>query len=183
VTERTRKKKVHPAFKHGGFSATTILPGENRAEFEKLYQGLIAEFRPDGPFEDDIVSQLACLLWRKQNLWIYREAEIARRRCDVSVQPHNYSEILLNKEVIVAAACAEAAQACEQTARELGDAYELVVAGDIATPSRLLEELNLVATLDAHIDRYLKRLLHVKGIKSLSTAPVRRPAPRTHKSH
>ena len=139
-----------PALKHGGYSATAILPGENRAEFEELYQGLIAELRPDGPLEDDAVSQLALLLWRKQNLSIYRKAEIARQRCNVSVQPRGaYSERAPDKEEIVAAECSAAVQACEQTARrELGDAYELVAAGEIVTHSRLEEELKLEANLD-----------------------------------
>ena len=87
-----------------------------------------------------------------------------------------YSETIPDKEEIVAAECAVAAYDDEQTARkELGDAYELVAAGEIVTRSRLEKELKLEADLDAHIDRCLKRLLHVRGIKSLSTAPA--PAP------
>jgi hypothetical protein len=177
MPERLRTKKIHPALKHGGYSATAILPGENRAEFEKLYQNLIAELRPDGPLEDDVVAQLACLLWRKQNLSIYRKAEIARRRCNVSVEPRDaYSERAPEKEEIVAAECSAAVQAREQRARkELGDAYELVAAGEIVTRSRLEEELKLEASLDAHIERCLKRLLHVRGIKSLLTAPAAAP--------
>ena len=37
-----------PALKHGGYSTTTLLPGENRSEFEKLHEDLITEFRPNG---------------------------------------------------------------------------------------------------------------------------------------
>jgi hypothetical protein len=175
VQDRIRTKKVHPALKHGGYSATAILPGEDIAEFEELYQRLIAELRPDGPLEDDVVAQVALLLWRKQNLSIYRKAEIARKRfkVNISVQLHFGSS---ENEESVAAECAAAAQGHEQRARkELGDAYELVAAGEIATLSRLEKELKLKADLDAHIDRCLKRLLHVRGIKSLSTAPA--PAP------
>jgi hypothetical protein len=177
MPERLRTKKIHPALKHGGYSATAILPGENRAEFEELYQDLIADLRPDGPLEDDVVAQLAFLLWRKQNLPIYRKAEIARRRCNVSVEPRGaYSERPPDKEEIVAAECSAAVQACEQRARkEFGEAYELVAAGEIVTRSRLEEELKLEANLDAHIDRCLKRLLHVRGIKSLTTAPAAAP--------
>jgi hypothetical protein len=179
VPDRIRAKKVHPALKHGGYSATAILPGEDRAEFEELYQGLIAELRPDGPLEDDVVAQLACLVWRKQNLSTYRKAEIARQRYDVkvSVRVHgSYYASVPKEEEIVAAECAAEAQAREQrTRKELGDAYELVAAGEIATRSCLEKELKLEAELDAHIDRCLKRLLHVRGIKSLSTVPA--PAP------
>jgi hypothetical protein len=154
-----------------------ILPGEDQAEFEKLYRDIITDLRPDGPLEDDAVAQVALLLWRKQNLSIYRKAEIARRLCNVSVEPRGaYSVRAPDMEEIVAAECSSAVQAEEQSAREeLGEDYELVAAGEIATRSRLEEELKLGANLDGHIERCLKRLLHVKGIKSLSAAPV--PAP------
>ena len=179
MSPRLNPKKAHPALKHGGYSAMGILPGEDRAEFEELYQGLIAELRPDGPLEDDVVAQLALLIWRKQNLSIYRKAEIARQRYNVHVSAHrhgDYRESVPDKEEIVAAECAAAAQGHEQRARkDLGDAYELVAAGEIATRSCLEQELKLEAELDAHIDRCLKRLLHVRGIKSLSTVPA--PAP------
>jgi hypothetical protein len=32
-----RVKKIHPALKHGGYSATGLLPGEDPAAFEKLH--------------------------------------------------------------------------------------------------------------------------------------------------
>ena len=31
-------KKFHPALKHGAFSATAVLPGEDPAEFKELHQ-------------------------------------------------------------------------------------------------------------------------------------------------
>jgi len=173
VVERLRTKKIHPALKHAGYSAAVILPGENRAEFEELYQDLLSEFCPDGPLEHDIVAELARLLWRKQNIPIYRKAEIARQCCDLSAseeRPRSYSEWSVDIEEVIAAQCAGAVRASESRARKkLGEDYELVAIGELATPSRLLLELDLAATLDGHIDRCLKRLLHVRGIKSLAT--------------
>ena len=58
--------KRHNALRHAGFSAATILPGESAAEFEKLHQALIAEFRPNGALEEETVASLAHLLWRKK---------------------------------------------------------------------------------------------------------------------
>lgn len=63
-------KKRHPALKHGGFSSTAVLPGENPAEFEELHQALIAELAPTGALEENIVADIARLVWRKQNLAI-----------------------------------------------------------------------------------------------------------------
>jgi hypothetical protein len=61
-------KKQHPALKHAGYSATSILPGESAAEFEKLHQELISEFIPNGALEHEIVATIAHLLWRRKNL-------------------------------------------------------------------------------------------------------------------
>jgi hypothetical protein len=63
-----QSKKYHPAIKHAGYSATTILPGESQAEFEKLHRDLIEELEPAGPLESDIVATIARLVWRKKNI-------------------------------------------------------------------------------------------------------------------
>jgi hypothetical protein len=76
----TRFNKVHPALKHVGYSATTLLSGEDSAAFEKLHRALIAEFSPVGALEEDIVSEVARLIWRKQNLATFRIAELAQKR-------------------------------------------------------------------------------------------------------
>ena len=57
-----------------------ILPGESAAEFEKLHQALITEFRPNGALEEETVASLAHLLWRKKNLITFRLAERAHQR-------------------------------------------------------------------------------------------------------
>src|SRR5262245_20437404 len=71
-------KKTHPALKHGGYSATTILPGEDQTAFEKLHRQLIAELSPKGMLEHDVVATIARLVGRKQNLATFRLAELAR---------------------------------------------------------------------------------------------------------
>src|SRR6516162_66098 len=72
----TRFNKVHPALKHAGYSATTLLPGEDSAAFESLHRALIAEFIPVGALEEDIVADIARLTWRKLNLATFRIAEL-----------------------------------------------------------------------------------------------------------
>jgi hypothetical protein len=39
-------KKLHPAIKHGAYSATALLPGEDSAAFTELHQKIIAELAP-----------------------------------------------------------------------------------------------------------------------------------------
>jgi hypothetical protein len=75
---RNRGNRNHPALKHGAYSATAVLPGESQAAFEKLHRSLIAEFTPSGMMEDDIVADMARLIWRKQNLGTLRTAELAQ---------------------------------------------------------------------------------------------------------
>jgi hypothetical protein len=71
---------IPSALKHGVYSGTALLPGEDADQFEKLHNKLIAEFAPAGPLEEDIVADMARLIWRKQNLGIYRLAALARSR-------------------------------------------------------------------------------------------------------
>jgi hypothetical protein len=55
-----------------------VLPGENRAEFEKLHRELVTEHNPSGALENDIVANMARLLWRKRNLRTLSTAKFAR---------------------------------------------------------------------------------------------------------
>jgi hypothetical protein len=54
-------KKLHPALKHGLYSVIGVLPGEDRAAFEKLSRNLMLELRAEGPLESDIVETIARL--------------------------------------------------------------------------------------------------------------------------
>jgi hypothetical protein len=73
---KTRIKERASALKHAAYSATSILPGENAAAFAKLLQGLVAEFKPSGAMEEDIVARIAHLLWRRNNLGAFRIAQL-----------------------------------------------------------------------------------------------------------
>jgi hypothetical protein len=158
-------KKFHPALKHGAFSATAVLPGEDPAAFKELHQKLIAELAPIGALEDDIVATIARLLWRKKNLATLRIAELALE---------HHSKI---PEWEFAPAQREAElQAAElQSREELGDAYTLVELGETATVDRLLQDLGIEERLDARIDKSLKRLLFLRGLKSLSSSSSSAP--------
>jgi hypothetical protein len=148
-------KKPHAAFKHGAYSATAVLPGEDEDAFRELHQKIIAELAPVGALEEDLVGTIARLLWRKQNLPILRIVEFARQH-GVEFQA---DKPFFRMERLV-----------DQTREELGDDYELVEIGETATVDRLLEDLQVEERLDATIDKCLKRLLFLRGVKSLSSA-------------
>ena len=74
----TRVKLTHPALKHGAYSSLDVLPGEDRAEFEKLHRQLIAEYSISGPLEHRYALVLARLMWREENLSTFAVAKTAR---------------------------------------------------------------------------------------------------------
>jgi hypothetical protein len=182
---RKRSNTLPPALKHGAYSCTTVLPGEDEAAFKKLRDGLVAEFAPAGPLEEDIVERLAALLWRKANLRTYRLAELARDRYSAiwaKAKPPHYlmSMPMLSppapderspEEIRAAIAAAE-----KETREELGEAIQLVEMGREVTIERLFEELSVVERLDGMIDRCIKCLLLVRGAKSMSLSPPATPA-------
>jgi len=176
-----RIDRLHPAVKHGAYSATAVLPGESRAEFEKLHRGLIDELAPSGVLEDDIVLTIARLVWRKQNLATLRIAERAQsRRNDIlrekmdDLEPARF----ISKEA--RAKDREEERQAERDAdndaqEELGQIYEFVEIGSGATFGGLTREIEIQERLDASIARCLKQLLMVRGVKSITAAPLESP--------
>jgi len=172
------------ALKHGAYSGMTLLPGEDPVAFNRLHNDLIDEFAPVGPFEEDLVKSLARLIWRKQNLATYRIASDAKDRLSAiesefvpaldfltSYSTRDPEKIKAEREAIHAAY----EEAKEQARRELGVAWELVELESIATTEHLLDELSVVDRLDGMIDRCLKRLLFVRGLKSISSSSSTSP--------
>ena len=167
-------KKLHPALKHGAYSATA---GEDLAAFRELHQKIIAELAPVGALEEDIVGTIARLLWRKENLATLRIAELAREH-DVSIRARKLqfrTEEFLEFDIPPAQREAAMQAAEDQAREELGEKYELVEVGEAATVARLLQDFGVEERLDSMIDKGLKRLLFLRGVKSLSTAPSSAP--------
>jgi hypothetical protein len=179
------RDRIHPALKHGAYAATAVLPGESRAAFEKLHRDIISELGPSGALEDDIVMTIARLLWRKQNLETLHIAEHARSRCaairrsdeifsaalfciPMPVEEPNPAKREEDRRIAEEKKRAEEAQIQD----ELGDTYELVKLGKAATFDGLAKELDLKDRLDASIEKCFKRLLLVRGLKSISAAPT-----------
>jgi hypothetical protein len=181
----SQTKKIHPALKHGGYAETALLRGEDFAEFEKLHHRLIADFAPTGPFEEHTVAMMARYMWRKQNIATFRCAVLARERLNAIKQEKRSqagrkppADYRLAAEAWSEGALEETERAAEVDAqRELGDSYELIEIGPIATLDYLNKELAVEDHLDAMIDRCLKRLLLYRGLKSLAPAAQIPPPP------
>jgi len=182
----TRFNKVHPALKHAGYSATTLLPGEDSAAFESFHRALIAEFTPLGALEEDIVADIARLTWRKLNLATFRIAELAKERHQkiayekVRGVDYDFSDndFQIDDFDIDPARRRKGYRAAEQQARqELGDIYQLIDIGEPATVKGLMKELEIKERLDGLISKCLKQLLMARGVKSLSAASSSVPTP------
>ncbi len=159
----------------------TLLPGENAADFEKLRREVIAEYNPSGPSEKAIVEEMARLLWRKQNMSTYGMAVESRKihsRIYAKLDPPFEDIPLLGRKKETRSQeelDALRRQADKDVQAELGTALGLVEIGDVATPEHLLHELAIIERLNDMLDCCLKRLLHVRGVKSLSPGSSARP--------
>ena len=236
-----RRRRIHPALKHGGYSGMSLLPGEDPAEFETLHDELVAEYAPTGQHEHEIVETMARLMWRKRCLWTYGLAELARKRHsaielerekagdtrsheiwtkksehdekvdnaleqylaekDAKGEPpsdeemqqieaqyadpdvaaeEEYDELLIklmahpkHREHTAQLQAEE-----EEIRREMGDAaFELARIPRVATTGYLMHELSIIDRIDGMIDRCLKRLLLVRGVKSISPS-LSKPTPK-----
>ena len=180
---RKRPIQLPAALKHGVYSNMTLLPSEDPAAFDELHNSLIAEYVPTGRHEQHLVEELARLIWRKQNLLtyelvkrakskhssIYDEANAASspRYIVDDIHPSFTRKLAEPRDPEEIRALYKAAHA--RARKELGPARDLVYLGDVGS-DHLLKELEIHERLDGMIDRVLKRLLFVRGLKSLSSA-------------
>jgi len=65
------------SLRHGVLSLHTVLPWEDKAEYEALLNALVEEHAPHGPTEEHLVEEIAGVIWRKRRL---RLAEAASHR-------------------------------------------------------------------------------------------------------
>ena len=73
------------AQKHGVFSASPTIPGEDPREFQELHAALIDEYQPAGPSEADAVLSLADLMWRKRRAQEFLRTKLMLKTFD----PHS----------------------------------------------------------------------------------------------
>ena len=90
--DRRRSAKRPNALKHGAFSETAILPGENWSEFHELHLQVIDEWSPQGATEEDAVLTIAKAIWRKRRVQRFLEVRLTKNCMDPS-HP-SYDEVL-----------------------------------------------------------------------------------------
>jgi hypothetical protein len=156
-----------------------VLPGEDKAAFEKLQRDLVDELAPVGAMEHEAVATMGRLTWRARHLTTCRRAERAQA-------PKIDLRQLSAQELDARIAATEATipriirrMEAEQAGEEVDPDSALMDMGKAATLEGLMEELDAGERLQAAIDRQFKRLCMLKAYKSLpataSSDPVRRP--------
>jgi hypothetical protein len=180
-----RYKKVSPALKHGAYSEAVLLPGENPAEFEELHRGLVEELTPHGRLEEETIAALARLVWRRQNLQMFEIGQlshlIATALEKAAAKEPGERDSLDDDEIISEFnELAEANQRYDkaQGTRKEKAGSELFEISKTATLKRLMKELDVEERLDAMIDKLIKRLLFLRGLKSI-TSSAATPSPST----
>ena len=160
--------RLPAVIKHGAFSAMTLMPGEDATAYEQLHAQLVAELCPAGVLEEDIVSSVARLVWRRRNLATLRAAKLAQNRL-WKLKFEKLKTAMEEEEAAEDADMNEAEASAQAQAREeLGDIYPLIEAENAATTDGLMQELTTQERLDAVIDKCMKRLLFLRGLKSMA---------------
>ena len=183
-------KRVPPALKTGIYSGIGLLPTESRAKFRKFKKQRFADLNLVSPLEEDIGEEIVCLEWRRQHLDTYDLVQRARDRRSairsklVPAVRYTFPEMKLPEpEPDPENPTPEELRAAEKRAEkkirsELGATLELLEIGGVATLEYLEKRLAILERLDGMIMRAYKKLLFVRGIKSLSpssAAPSSQP--------
>ena len=95
------------ALKHGILSKHTVLPWEDRGEYDELHQALIDEHRPSGITEAHLVEEIAGVIWRKRRLRLAEAAIFRRGLRDAVVETTSFGS---GSNLSAAAALASAGQ-------------------------------------------------------------------------
>ena len=167
-------KAIPPALKHALYSGMALLPQEDEAEYEKHRRAVYDEYKPDGPSEVDTVDELIALLWRKKHLLIYKLAQKVRSRKSAffahqEFKTPSFPLLVPIERLHTPEEMRELdRKATERAKAELGAWLELVEVGELATTEYLLKELDIIERINGMIDRCIKRLLMIRGAKSLS---------------
>jgi hypothetical protein len=167
------RRKSSPALKHGAYSEAVLLPGEDPAEFRRLHRDLIEEFSPTGRLEEETVAALARLVWRRQNLARFEIGQFVNLiALSIENTPSEETTLPRSKEDFLAdfKELDQATQRMEKEKESRESSMDLLEVTSKVVLNRLTKELDVEDRLDMMIDRQIKRLSHLKGLKSIMSS-------------
>ncbi len=68
-TRRGKAASKMNAMKHGLLAEEIVVRDEDPADFSRVLESLIDEFRPQGPLEEQLVERVAACMWRLRRLY------------------------------------------------------------------------------------------------------------------
>jgi hypothetical protein len=176
-------RKLPNALRHGAYSVLTVLPGEDAGEFKKLCEKITAQYNVDSdPVLQCELTNLARLLWRRQNLATFDIAAEASRVVDeisADLIPRQRVETtefyLLGQKLVgepptVEQTRAGQAKAKEKIQSELGEYAKLAAMSRDLTFENLHEQLAVMERLDQMIYKCMKRVGFIKTLKSVTAS-------------
>ena len=63
-TAEGKARSSQNSLRHGLTAKQTVIPGEDRAEFDELHDNLISDRKPSGELEHQLVGEIAACMWR-----------------------------------------------------------------------------------------------------------------------
>jgi hypothetical protein len=137
------------ALRHGVLSAHTVLPWEDKAEYEALLRALAEDHAPHGPTEEHLVEEIAGVIWRKRRLRLAEGASYRRSLEGIANPSSNtIKRALLKVDPIIDAltdgACPATEDFSELKRREASaqKAVEILDAGEAGAYDAALAELD-----------------------------------------
>lgn len=173
-----RTRQIPPAFKHGIYSKTAVLPEDDAAGFEKLRNALIVEWEPQGAVEKDIVNTLARLCHRKNNLAPYLVAKMRVSQIEaknsafdlcLAVEASFRPEELVPQSMRQQTPLVLARSDWKPNDKKPASSAPGITIESLARFEYFETELAFIDRIDGMIQRCLKNLLLVRGVKSVSS--------------
>jgi hypothetical protein len=169
------------ALKHGAYSESVLLPGEDPREFKILHAELVAEFAPEGRLQQETVATIAALVWRRQNLKNFELAPLVTLVTNAVTNAllDDSQDKKLDAELSELSGIYESeAKEFEKTVKEAKESATkqkqaelyLLGASKIRALTLLLKECDVQDRIDSMIDRQVRRLCNLKALASVTQA-------------
>jgi hypothetical protein len=132
--------------------------------------------------EEETVLSIARLTWRRGNLARFEFGQLSHWAIELlktAVAKESHDQSKEDKEMIAEFdKLIQTSERLQKAKRNPKDpaAVELFEAWRVAVLNRLMKELDVEERLDAMIDRLIKRLLFVRGLKSITPAATATPS-------
>jgi hypothetical protein len=167
------RRRTSPALKHGAYSEAVLMPGEDPAAFRRLHRDLIEELSPTGRLEEETVASIARLVWRRQNLANFAIGQIVELiALSIENTPPEKTNLPSSKEELLAGIdeLDQAARRMEKEKESRKSSMDFLEVASKVALDRLMKELELEERLDTMIERLIKRLMYLKGLKSIMSS-------------